>query len=362
MVKSIVVKMLVITIFLALMVSCKTNLSCVNPSGDEVDWSVILTFPKTSHESGKLNYGYFDHSSKKMSYHQVDKVANFPPVHLTSQLNKRNNVKGKEDTNYFVWNDDMTIDDDEKKSSMGKAHSKGILAYDSTSGFYLVHSLPRFPYRKGKDFLEDLPDNTGIYAQSFLCISLKKDEEKKVIEDLLIINPQLIMKHSDYKDFVDDPQNDNVIKLLKNRGDSNLPDSSITDLKSKKQMFTIFSKGKDFDSLPWDSLIPKYYKQTFHVETWTKPDRRLKPLCSSGATVYNVEEVKFGEFEYTSNNEHSKWGTSTKTVCIGDLNRTGSQLKRGGLVICLNHTVLAKIFMDSIVKSQKCSKNLKFME
>ena len=359
MVKSIVVKMLVINIFLALMVSCETNLSCVNPSGDEVDWSVILTFPKTSHESGKLNYGYFDHSSKKMSYHLVDKVANFPPVHLTKQLNKRNNVKGKEDTNYFVWNDDMSIDDDKKSSSMGKAHSKGILAYDSTSGFLLVHSLPRFPYRTNncKEFLEDLPDNTGIYAQSFLCISLKKDEATKVIEDLLIINPQLIMNHSDYKDFVDSPPNDNVIKFLKKRGDSKLPDSSITDLNSShKQMFTIFSKSKDFDSLPWDSLIPKYYKQTFYVETWSKPDR-LKPVCKTGITVYNVNEVKFGEFEYTYNNEHSKWATSTKTVCIGDLNRVESQLKRGGLAICLNNTVLAKIFMDSIVESQNCKKN-----
>ena len=303
-----------------------------------------------------------------MEYYNLDNVKEFPPVRLTKELNDKNNSKKEQDTNYFVWKDDMTIDDDKKSASSGKAHSKGVLAYDKQSGFLLVHSLPRFPYRTADSltFLEDLPDNTGIYAQSFLCVTLNKDEAVKTIDQLLIINPQLIMKHAISDDFVDKPANAKVLKFLKNRGDSKLLDLDIYEVSSKNnQLFTIFSKSKDYGSLPYDTMIPKYYKQAFYVETWTKPDR-LAPLCTAAATVNNVLTVKFGNFEYGCNNEHSKWACSPSVVCIGDLNRTGSQTKRGGLTVCITNKVMAKAFNAAILTSEKCENNkektMRFLE
>ena len=40
-----------------------------------------------------------------------------------------------------MWNDDQSTDTI-KSNSSSKAHSKGILAYGSNSGFHLLHSLP----------------------------------------------------------------------------------------------------------------------------------------------------------------------------------------------------------------------------
>ena len=158
------------------------------------------------------------------------------------------------------------------------------------------------------------------------------------------------MKHSATLDYVDEPANGKVVKFLINRQDSKIPNNATVDLKSfSEQLFTIFSKGKDYKFLPWDSMIPQFYNSNFFVETWTKPDK-LESICGEHE-VNNILSLKFGNYEYTCNNEHSKWSVSENVVCIGDLNRTGTQLKRGGLVICIVNNAISKIFMESIAKA-----------
>ena len=68
--------------------------------------------------------------------------------------------------------------------------------------------------------------------------------------------------------------------------------------------------------------------------------------------------MKFGDFEFEDNNEHSKWGVAmTKNIiCIGDLNRTESQKSRGGLVSCFTSQLVAKTIRGVITDYELCKK------
>ena len=47
------------------------------------------------------------------------------------------------DTGYVMWNDEFPGGDPPEWA--GGAHAKGVLGLGPTSGFYLLHSIPKFP-------------------------------------------------------------------------------------------------------------------------------------------------------------------------------------------------------------------------
>ena len=139
------IKSIIISVLL-LSASCSTKKVCLNPLGQEVDWYAIFFMP-----------GYYDPNLSSLEYYLYD-VNNFPPTHIT-----RFTLSDETDFNYFFWNDDKTVKDGSSSSAAStKAHAKGSLVYDSTSGAFLLHSLPRFPTRTSENIvLEELPSNAG---------------------------------------------------------------------------------------------------------------------------------------------------------------------------------------------------------
>jgi deoxyribonuclease-2 len=330
------------------------NNYCLSPNNTKVDWSVIFLFPETSYKDGKLAYGYFDNNSKEMQYYYYDENS-FPSIKVVIEYDQI-------DTNYFFWNDDTTADGQNKTSSSSKAHSKGGLIFDNSSGVFLSHSLPRFPRRNIKNkIVESLPSNAGIYGQTFICISVDKENALKVVETLNIIDPPLVLNVD--IDKTQKTPNEQVQKLIKNKFDPKLPQSKVSEVVSRAGTeFQIFSKGRNEENLPWDSLIPNHYSDGIYVQTWTKP--LMVPTTCEGHQIINVTNLKFGKYEYTKDQEHSKWGVGIKKdiCCFGDLNRTFSQMKRGGSIICMNNPVLAVIMRNAIVGKDECSKKNVFLE
>jgi hypothetical protein len=118
-------------------------------------------------------------------------------------------------TNYFFWNDDLTCKDDSesRSASSTRAHAKGSLVYDSSSGAFLLHSLPRFPTcLTSGSVLTELPNNAGIYGQHFLCISVTTATANKLAELLNYIN--VSNNHSVNSDQVNASGNQWVNKLI----------------------------------------------------------------------------------------------------------------------------------------------------
>lgn len=338
-----------------------TTFDCQSPENKKVEWYVIFLFPSTASKSKTLSYGYFDNLSKDLKYYKFENDS-FPPLKIPTQLDGIDANADK--VNYFFWNDDMTSEEQKKSAGAGKAHSKGGLAYDKDTGYFLLHSLPRFPKRNSEGvFYKELPDNAGKFGQTFICLSLDKDNSVSIVDHLNIINPQIIVKHGDTDNV--DKKNDAVAKFIKNRGDSKLPTTKISTISTNKEVFTFFAKGKNYDKLPYDTLIPEHYKDGLFVETWTKP-AMLDSICDGDYEIVNVENLKFGEFEFDKNMEHSKWAVSkTKNIaCFGDLNRTESQKNRGGLTVCFENKKLADLMKKAIVNKESCNKKevLEFLE
>lgn len=333
---------------LLLSYTISANYYCKNPSGEEVDWYAIFMIPRSSSGTDSIAFGYFDSASKNIKYMQANKDK-FPPLEMTSAID----IKKSKNVNYFFWNDDTG-----DGSSQNKAHSKGALVYDKDGGYFLSHSLPRFPAIVKDQISKDFPDNAGIFAQSWLCITITKDHAISVAQELNIINPQVYINVE--QDEVDTPPNPVITKLIKNRGDPKLPHEHEVKIFSKSNLeIDIFSKSKDYNDLQWDIMIPETYEDNFYSETWTKPER-LPSVCNKKYQVLNVLQLKFGKFEFDYDNEHSKWAVAQKKniACFGDLNRTESQKSRGGMVICFENAKLADIMRSAIKDSEKCKKKL----
>ena len=243
---------ILLSVCLTLPFLCNTNftsassttsspITCISPEKKEVDWFVIFLFPGTSNKkSSVLTYGYYDNNSSDSSLkYYAYSDATFPGINLVEKYNSG------EFTNYFFWNDDLTTEDGDKtSSSSSRAHSKGGLLFDKTNGFLFSHTLPRFPRRTSDNkIVGQFPSNAGIYAQTFVCISFNKENAIKVVDTLNIINPALVMNVEQDLTSGENP-NPNVTKLIRNRFDSKLPSSKITEVVSTAgTVFKFFSKS-----------------------------------------------------------------------------------------------------------------------
>ena len=326
--------------------SCATNKVCRNPSGKEVDWYAIFFMPASASTDGSINYGYFDQTLSSLSFYKYD-VNTFPPTRLTKYV-----TGGGSGYNYFFWNDDKTVKDGGSDSaSSTKAHAKGTLVYDSNSGAFLLHSLPRFPTRTAaNEVLTELPSNGGSYGQTFLCISVTKSTAETLAQLLNCINVSI--NKSVTSDNVNSSPNAWITKLISGKMDSTCSIAHTTKIRSKGGVeFTFFGKNYKNKIIPYDTTLRTIYKDHFFVRTWSRP--ALAPSLYGDYNLINVLDVKFGQYTYGVNKEHSKWAIAKNKsiVCFSDLNHTESQKDRGGHIVCFENTKLHSIMKNAIVST-----------
>lgn len=78
---------------------------------------------------------------------------------------------------WIVYNDEPT----NKDASSTQGHSKGMVLANNNTGFWLVHSVPKFPYLPyEKDNTYEYPRSGLVNGQSFLCMSMTSEELDKV--------------------------------------------------------------------------------------------------------------------------------------------------------------------------------------
>ena len=341
-------------------------LSCLSPENKKVDWFVIFLLP--AKESEGLTYSYADSTSQSLKYLKLNEKT-FPPLALVKSL--------KDAVTKIIWNDDQSTDDQDRASD-SKAHSKGFLAYDENSGFHLLHSLPRFPKLndKGK-IIFTLPDNAGDFGQTFFCSSLSLAESKKMEKNVGAIDP-FLYEESDIPSNLKGIQvkEDGDLASLSTKQnlklqilyeESDIPISNLKGIQVKEDgdlasvitkqnlKLQIFLKKKANKKLPWEGKIQSFYKEGFYVETWTRP-KILPNICKKGSETLGITGLTIHGVEFTDNNDHSKWGVSLnkKICCFGDLNRTETQEKRSGMVICFENSTIGNQIYKFISNFKKC--------
>jgi deoxyribonuclease-2 len=313
--------------------------SCLSPDGKSVDWYFIFLMNKDYNK-----FVYMDNTMKDSKIYDLTKE-DFPPLKLALSLNSGEN-------NYIVWNDEPISTPEKSFSKI--AHSKGILSYNSDNGVYLVHSLPKFPSmtesKKSDTFNNEFPNNEGSYAQTFMCATYDHKNLIKIAEALrdIRIGVQSINHSNSYNKDLDRLLKD--FDNINNVKDAEINVQSITTLAGSEMNF--FTKPKSVLELPWDNHIPAFYKEDFYVGTWTRP-QLLPPVCKKYKTL-NIIKYSVKDMTYNNTQDHSKWGHSKKVFCVGDLNRTSSQLNRSGSVTCLKSALVSGIVEKFAEETDSC--------
>lgn len=298
------------------------NLSCLNSKGAKVEYNMMIKLPRKEQEP--CGYLYLETGNKfTVEKNHIDDSTEA----LTKTL-----AQVKKGMTVYAWNDEWP---DGKHTSATKAHSKGVFAYDTSTklGFYLVHSVPKFPDFDSNKFIPKIDDGQDIYGQSFVCLSISGDDDFN--------NLKAGLASTDPYMYVGELEKSTQKKAY-----------TIYQLKSNK--FKAFFKGGDANNFIYEDIIAPSYGTSFYVESWCRPCMKNTQV-SSKIWVKNIMEIKIPNVDVTweDTNDHSKWAVSEDSsaaiVCIGDMNRMTSQEPRGGSSFCIKNSNIWNAYYDIVL-------------
>lgn len=236
------------------------------------------------------------------------------PLYETLRLLYKNSRQIK---SYAMYNDQ---EPPKRNAPQSSAHSKGVLAFDSTMGFWMVSSIPRFPSKVSLGF--NFSISQTLYGQIVLCTTVR-ESVKDIIKIIFKTTKPNIY---DEKNFMTESINLGF-KTYRN---------------SHVQVFAKSAKfGKDIYT---DLISPGLGNPKLFVQTW-------RPSLKNTQRVSNIERVQFKNIpSYEASIDHSKWAVAEKSpwTCIGDINRDETQFRRGGLSLCLYNENVAEQFRNLI--------------
>ncbi|KAJ8263852.1 hypothetical protein GJAV_G00142130, partial [Gymnothorax javanicus] len=156
----------------------EAQITCRDKNGVKVDWYILYKVPKLNNQDLKgLEYFYMDKEKSQWFYPISDSksvLANTLQPLLTHTV----------ETSDFGF---ISYSDQPPNKQVGSAfgHSKGIVMMDRTSGVWLRHSTPNFPYDRANGTL--WPDTGTKYGQTFICVTFDYDTFKQIGAHLLHI-------------------------------------------------------------------------------------------------------------------------------------------------------------------------------
>jgi len=139
---------------------------------------------------------------------------------------------------------------------------KGVMAADANGGFWLVHSVPKFPDLGPASFTWTA---STIYGQSFLCVSLDTDGVENAATALEYQDPNF------YDSAIPKALASTYPTLSALYGGAREKGSSVATITSAGgTSFTSFSKDGTWGQDLYDDLVEPTLKQAFEWETWRR--------------------------------------------------------------------------------------------
>ncbi|XP_076976580.1 deoxyribonuclease-2-beta isoform X4 [Tamandua tetradactyla] len=233
----------------------------------------------------------------------------------------------------------------------------GLLLWNRVQGFWLIHSIPRFPPIPEEGY--DYPLTGRRNGQSGICITLKYNQYEVIDFQLLVCNPNIYscsIPATFRQELVHMPQ------LCARSSSSEIPVWHLTTLQSAQgQNFLHFAKSDSFLDDIFAAWMAQQLKTHLLTETWQRKRQELPSNCSLPYHVYNVKAITISDQSYfSSKQDHAKWCVSQKTsrnrwTCIGDLNRSPYQAFRSGGFICTQNRHIYQAFQRLVLYYEKCS-------
>ncbi|XP_054163410.1 deoxyribonuclease-2-like [Oppia nitens] len=335
------------------------QLQCRDESGKSVDWYVVYKFPRLSGGEPPVDSGFryaFLTSESNSGWTLSDLDITDKKSIFGQTLQPIYDKSIDSHISYINYNDETP----DAKTTSGGAHAKGVVGTDKTHGFWLIHSVPKFPSKESTHTYE-YPETGSLYGQTALCISISIDEVDKVIEQLLYMRPHIYsIRVSSHLKSV----SKNIAALENN--DWETGDLNVRYIQSTGRMnFISFSKSPGDHVDLYADIVAPHLNTNLFVETWRKGvGTPLPSECNLDEIVENVYTIGYrfantklmGEFNYL--HDHSKWAISKIShkpyVCVGDMNRMKSQFKRGGGTTCFESPNVWKNMDDWVVEVEEC--------
>lgn len=332
-------------------------LRCYGDSGQPVDWFVIYKLPAQSGAGNEarrgLRYRYLDSSSGGWRDGAGPINSSEGAVGRSLQPLYRANVSQLAFLLYndqppkSVWAPDVS----------SKGHSKGILLLDQEGGFWLVHSVPRFPPLPSSGAYT-WPYNARAYGQTLICVSFPLTEFTKIGRQLAYIFPLVFNYKLDgifaqkFPDLMDVARGEHIRQEPWN--------SSVTLTSRAGTKFQSFAKAGKFGDDLYSGWLAETLGADLQVQFWPNSPGILPSNCSGPWKVLNVNQTSFpgpaGPTFY-STEDHSKWCVAPRDqwACIGDMNRNHGEEHRGGGTLCAQLPALWKAFQPLVKTFNPCT-------
>jgi len=350
-------------LILLLGICCHTTvgLSCKDENGRDVDWFYAIklpVIPKDTNPAVASGYAYMygDVNNPTLTWTTSSTLTQNKTGALAETLSQTYSAT-IESTAWIMYNDQML--GTEKDSY---AHSKGVLAADNSEGFWLVHSVPRFPVDPWNFSTYYYPAYETENGQSFLCISLTSTVINQVA-DLFLTNKPYVFS-SNFPASLS-PVYPSITSVLASKWVTN-PPTKITKLVSKGgQEFVAFAKTMKYGQDLYEDLVSPTFNASLIVQSWR--EGTLSDLMPSYCTpqykydnnnvltisIRATDSFKTEKWAYTK--DHSKWAVSSNGyACIGDINRMFSQWHRGGGTVCIQNKDVHGSLSSIIATYEQC--------
>jgi len=361
---------------LGLLFVCQSfAVSCLDADGNAIDWWFVFKTPDVSSGRGYA-YVYYD-SNSKQSTGDFYNDSQSPVRKTVEQLGLYGASVDKSSVGWVMWNDqtyenihDKVVDHEQDSNGKYYAHSKGMVGFDSSNGFWLAHSTPGFPFDHticpSNWFF---PKSQTMFAQHFLCFTISPSSLDSAGTFLTPYHAYIYDTNlpsgnwgQNWLSFAAGTYTETV--------DTSFSISSVGGAK-----FQGYSKNGATDSDLWEDYVAPGLETGILVEGWccgtfegdccnpshcagdpiTDPSG---PEKASGQTHYKYDTIDIESFKFASNdyfatkNNHAKFAVA-KTggdpwFCAGDINRVDTQRKRGGGALCSQQQGLYTWMMGSI--------------
>lgn len=329
-------------------------LSCYGDSGRPVDWFVVYKLPANSGSGDTswkgLMYKYMDQNSEGWQDGAGYINSSDGAVGLTLQPLYR---KNSSQLAFLLYNDQPPKSSPAQDTS-SRGHTKGVLLLDQEGGFWLVHSVPRFP-PPASSGAYSWPPNARTYGQTLLCVSFPFSQFPGIGKQLTYTYP-LVYDHKLEGIFAQKlPDLEEVTKghhVLREPWNS-----SVILTSQAGTTFQSFAKFGKFGDDLYSGWLAAALGTNLQVQFWPNSPGTLPSNCSGTHKILDVTETGFpgpSGPTFSATEDHSKWCVAPDGpwACVGDMNRNKRETHRGGGTLCTQVPTLWKAF-QSLVKACK---------
>ncbi len=319
-------------------------LSALADNGQPIDWWFMYKAAGKSVASGTAlglgtEYVYFDSSMAAagrltLSSHHVDRDGALP--NTLAQLYGKT-AAANPNLGWYFYNDENPITG---KTNGSRGHTKGVLAFDldSSTAFWLIQSTPRFPPKGAYAF----PRTGEPNAQTFLCITLQDASVAQQIARQMYAaqQPNVYLASGIPAKLQNTPDDPRVLLIKDQVASGGTPLSAVLPFHSKGgTKFLAMAKNKTWGLDFYNDLVGPALHENLDVETW---EHDPKPPSLDSDKIHTVVDMKginlapLGiDISWPEPDDHAKLAISARSeathfVCVGDINFTIAQRKRGG--------------------------------